>query len=88
MIRFRPANCPALVTFVRLMKVAKSGEIPACAATIPKVKLTEKYPITIARESLAPSIKSLLSICGIVSLPIAFCDGFVYSNTDNFIRLL
>lgn len=82
MIRFRPANCPALVTFVRLMKVANSGEIPACAATIPNVKLTEKYPITIARESLAPSIKSVLSICGILALPVVFCDGFVYSKAD------
>ena len=50
----KPANCPALVTLVRLVSAACNTDRPPCTARIPKLKLTAKYPAMMGEPSRSP----------------------------------
>ena len=50
-----PANCPALVIFVKEISAASHAPNPWLTAMAPKPKLTEKYPIPTGRPRLTPA---------------------------------
>ena len=54
-ISVRPANWPALVTFVMLMSTALAVGSPAAAAAMPNVTDTERYPRPMGTPSRKPA---------------------------------
>ena len=60
--RFVPANCPALVRFVKDINTAAHKGIPESTAVMPKATETEKYPRHTGKPSRSPLINSLFFI--------------------------
>lgn len=58
-IRFVPANCPALVRFVREMKHAAQTGSPPETAIKPKVKATGAYPRPMGNPAFNPLLNSV-----------------------------
>lgn len=61
-IKFVPANCPALVRFVKEINTAAQTGIPESTAVMPYATDTEKYPRQMGKPSEKPWRNSLVLI--------------------------